>query len=692
MIERAESVELRRTYAPSRPAVRVAAIAPLLVVPGLLVSRLLPETGLGLGLRLIFATACVLLPGFLVARALLLRGISATLPLALAGVALAMTVMFIFGATITLGLIALAAVGIVALPFALRGRQLAAAKRGRCCSWPAASCSVSRCGGWRRCSRATRCSISRACASSTRSTACPARGRRVRRRRPAPGLRVPALARLPRDRRAPRRRRPGARRAARGEHPRAARRARGVRGGPRALPQLARPASRSPSRRSALIALAPGHGRRLQRARAARDRGAPAARPGRDRALLRATVATARARPAPRSRPPRSALALVHPTYAIFLACRSPATSWRARAAWRAASCVPRPHRVRRVARPPRWSSRWLLPLVQKTASHQPDGAAFEGRGRAVPRAARSSSPRRPLPARAGGVRARRRDRDRRAGPGPARRAHAAAPLVGVRARRLASRCSRSMLVPRSSRTFADLVSLSQVAARSRLPAVRVRLRRRAGGADALLGWLVLPVALIAGIVLQLAFPGDFGYRLEDGGPAFVDLVGRRSAARSRSSSPRSSAGRGIARTGRAAAPRSPRCCSSSRSACTASRTGRRQRATTSSLPPGLVARSCARTCPSGDVVFSRPGDELPDRRLPRPSTWPHAPPAHVADTKPNHPYERRADAVAVPQDRRPRDPAPLRRGLDRHRPQPLQDADAHAAVYGRGRFALYRS
>ncbi len=33
---------------------------------------------------------------------------------------------------------------------------------------------------------------------------------------------------------------------------------------------------------------------------------------------------------------------------------------------------------------------------------------------------------------------------------------------------------------------------------------------------------LVLPVALAAGIVLQLAFPGDFAYRLEEGGPAIV--------------------------------------------------------------------------------------------------------------------------------------------------------------------------
>jgi hypothetical protein len=69
---------------------------------------------------------------------------------------------------------------------------------------------------------------------------------------------------------------------------------------------------------------------------------------------------------------------------------------------------------------------------------------------------------------------------------------------------------------------FSDLVSLSQ--------------SRRAGGfvpfALALAGGLavmaralrlaVLPVALAAGIALQLAYPGDFGRRLSDGGPAFA--------------------------------------------------------------------------------------------------------------------------------------------------------------------------
>ncbi len=40
------------------------------------VSRLLPAEGLGLGLRLAAATACLILPGALVARALALDGLA----------------------------------------------------------------------------------------------------------------------------------------------------------------------------------------------------------------------------------------------------------------------------------------------------------------------------------------------------------------------------------------------------------------------------------------------------------------------------------------------------------------------------------------------------------------------------------------------------------------------------------------
>ncbi|HEU5212891.1 MAG TPA: hypothetical protein VFU10_08995 [Gaiellaceae bacterium] len=118
------AVELSRSYARPRPTFAFSALLPLLVVPGLLVARELPETGVGLALRLAFATGCILLPGFLVARALSLRGIAATLPLALAAVALALTVMFAVGGSIETALLALAVLTAAALPFAVRGVRI----------------------------------------------------------------------------------------------------------------------------------------------------------------------------------------------------------------------------------------------------------------------------------------------------------------------------------------------------------------------------------------------------------------------------------------------------------------------------------------------------------------------------------------------------------------------------------------
>jgi hypothetical protein len=66
---------------------------------------------------------------------------------------------------------------------------------------------------------------------------------------------------------------------------------------------------------------------------------------------------------------------------------------------------------------------------------------------------------------------------------------------------------------------FVDAVSLSQA---RRLAGFLPLAFALAGGAAVLsrvLSWAVLPVALVAGIVLERAWPGDLGYRLEEGGP-----------------------------------------------------------------------------------------------------------------------------------------------------------------------------
>jgi hypothetical protein len=69
---------------------------------------------------------------------------------------------------------------------------------------------------------------------------------------------------------------------------------------------------------------------------------------------------------------------------------------------------------------------------------------------------------------------------------------------------------------------FSDLVSMSQ----SRRAAGFVPFAFAFAGGLAVLtratSWFVLPIALAGGIVLQLAYPGDFGTKVAHGGPAWV--------------------------------------------------------------------------------------------------------------------------------------------------------------------------
>jgi hypothetical protein len=81
---------------------------------------LFPSHGAGLWLRLVAATLVLLLPGSLVARALRLRGASATVVFALAALGPALLLVFLVHSSIWLALVVLVAVSVVALPFALR--------------------------------------------------------------------------------------------------------------------------------------------------------------------------------------------------------------------------------------------------------------------------------------------------------------------------------------------------------------------------------------------------------------------------------------------------------------------------------------------------------------------------------------------------------------------------------------------
>jgi hypothetical protein len=91
----------------------------LLAVPALGVTRLLPETGAGLGLRLGAATACLLIPGFLIAAALRAPGVSAALAWSLGALFAATAVMFAVHSSLTLALVLLVVISAAALGGAL---------------------------------------------------------------------------------------------------------------------------------------------------------------------------------------------------------------------------------------------------------------------------------------------------------------------------------------------------------------------------------------------------------------------------------------------------------------------------------------------------------------------------------------------------------------------------------------------
>jgi hypothetical protein len=158
----------------------------------------------------------------------------------------------------------------------------------------------------------------------------------------------------------------------------------------------------------------------------------------------------------------------------------------------------------------------------------------------------------------------------------------------------------------------------------------------------ALLRGLVLPAALIGGIALQLLYPGEFNYRLEDGGPALVTwfaVVGgvaalavglvflKHKVPLERPELAGLAAALFVLPIGiHAAANWSP---SDARAP--------------SPLTAGLL-EALREDVPPGDVVYSDPETSYEIAAY-VPVYVAAAPPGHVADTEENRPYERRDEA-----------------------------------------------
>ena len=371
-------------------------------------------------------------------------------------------------------------------------------------------------------------------------------------------------------------------------------------------------------------------------------------------------------------------LAFVHPTYALFLAIplvgyvlvrvRELRTNIEALISYGA---------------PVLLVFAWLLPIVRETSSHSPDAAE---KARALETYSSDLVVHSPtsyhldpsLVDRTGAI---------------AIAALVLVPLAGLAARRRWSALVLggtvlilvlelwTVLFPH----FSDLVSLSQSRRAAGFVPFAIAL---AGGAAVLaraLRVLLLPVALAAGIVLQLEYPGDFGKRMAHGGPAvaaWIALFGGLAgivvawALRQRLERPDWIAGLAVLLF---VAP----------VAVYGFAHWDRSRATDAyALTPGLV-EFLRRHVPERSVVF---GDLETSYRISAyvPVYVANAPPTHVADTTANDPYRRRADLRRFLRTGSPAIPRAYGAGWIVLRPQERLQPGARL-VYRDDRFRVYR-
>ena len=333
-------------------------------------------------------------------------------------------------------------------------------------------------------------------------------------------------------------------------------------------------------------------------------------------------------------------LAVVHPTYAIFL--------WLPFAGFLVVRSLVERREARRIVAafaalvvPAAAYLAWLLPVVRDTRSVAPGGDELQ-------RAFRQYAGQLDVFS----------DTSYRLAPEVFGRAGAVAvaallfvPLAGLALRRRWAAyllggflaVAAVMLVDPLFVIFSDLVSISQ----SRRAAGFWPLAFAfAGGLvvlAALLRALVLPAALTAGIALQLLYPGEFGYRLEEGGPALVTWL--------------AVGGGAVALAGglvflRHRVPLERPALAGWAASLFVLPVGIHAAANWSpsdARPPSPLTHGLLETLrenvPRGDVVYSDPETSYLIAAY-APVYIAVAPPGHVADTDENRPYERRDEAL----------------------------------------------
>ena len=214
-------------------------------------------------------------------------------------------------------------------------------------------------------------------------------------------------------------------------------------------------------------------------------------------------------------------LAVVHPTYALFLWI--PFAGYvAARRLWRQRGTRADVLALASLVVPAALFFAWLLPVIADTASVGPDDRererAFEHYAGQLDGTPDRFSVVPELFGRTGAV---------------AVAALLLLPLAGLAARRrwAAYVVGGSLavfvvcLVPFVFTPFSDVVSVSQSRRLAGFLPLAFALAGGIGVLARLAGPAVAPLALVGGIVLQRLYPGDFGYALEDGGPSWATWV-----------------------------------------------------------------------------------------------------------------------------------------------------------------------
>jgi hypothetical protein len=329
------------------------------------------------------------------------------------------------------------------------------------------------------------------------------------------------------------------------------------------------------------------------------------------------------------------ALAVVHPTYAIFLWL--PFAGFLAvRLLWARSDLRPGLAALGALAVPAALFMLWLVPVVSDTASVSPDSeevrrALEHYAGQLDVRSETSYSLRPEVLTRSGAV---------------AIAAVLLFPLAAFAARRRWAAFVAGgslavlvvMLVPLLFTSLADLVSISQARRAAGFLPFAFAFAGGLGVLSRLLGPFLPPLALVAGVALQALYPGDFNYVLDEGAPAWLVWLALTAGA----------AGLVLGLVRRGPPFESPAGLAVALFLLPVVVVGLARwtpfeaRAGTA-LTPGLV-EILRSEVPRGAVVYSDPETSYRIAAY-APVYVAVAPPGHVADTPENRPYERARDA-----------------------------------------------